>query len=270
MKTKVILSMVVVLAILGSIYFFVNRANQTIVQTYTPRPYVWDFEMDYLQHIVLSLPRENLSESFVKHEDRLFYFDVENGPKVDMQRWGGGIPLLLSGPGSERIIADNVTDAQLTEYGFDNPSLTAVLTLDDGTVYEIEVGDSNPSGTTYYTRLIGNNKVYIVDKSWYEVISGIVSNPPYVPATFTVERPTVSQTEISAGGTVIITVQVTNEGDLPGSYDVNLKINSEVVQTKTVTLEAHASEALTFSVTEDAVGTYVASVDARTVTFVVK
>jgi hypothetical protein len=31
-------------------------------------------------------------------------------PKVNMKRWGGGIPLLLSGPGAERLITSEATD----------------------------------------------------------------------------------------------------------------------------------------------------------------
>ena len=46
-----------------------------------------------------------------------------DGPQVDNQRWGGGIPLLLSGPGANRLILQNATDAQLADYGFNTPNL---------------------------------------------------------------------------------------------------------------------------------------------------
>ena len=70
--------------------------------------------MDTLQKVTISLPKTNQSESFVKHpDDKEFYFDVPNGPMVDNKRWGGGIPLLLSGPGAIRLILQNATPAQL-------------------------------------------------------------------------------------------------------------------------------------------------------------
>ncbi len=270
MKMKIILIMVAFLAVLGGTYYFVNLSKSTTTTTTTVKQFVWDFDMDYLQHITLSLPKDNLSESFLKHDDKYFYFDVTDGTKVDMQRWGGGIPLLLSGPGAERLISQDTTDDQLKEYGFDNPNLTAKLTLDDGTVYEVQVGDSNPTLEYYYTRLVGSRNVYTVDKSWYEVISGIVTNPPYVPATFIVEKPTLSSSQISVGGTVIVSTRVTNTGDLSGNYDVNLKINGDIVQTKTVTLAALANQVVTFNVSESTAGSYVVSIDTRTATFVVK
>ena len=84
----------------------------------------------------------------------------------------------------DRLIYQDAPDDKLAEYGFNTPNMTATLTLADGTVYEVQVGDSNPEGTTYYVRLASNNDVYTVDKSWYDTLAGIITNPPYVPATF--------------------------------------------------------------------------------------
>ena len=34
-------------------------------------------------------------EAWIKRKDRYWYFDKPNGPKVNMKRWGYGIPLLF-------------------------------------------------------------------------------------------------------------------------------------------------------------------------------
>jgi hypothetical protein len=269
LKLKAILILVAILAVIGTTYYFVSRPKPPAEQE--PRYYVWDFDMENLQHITMSLPKEGLSQSFVKHtDDRNFYFDVENGPKVDPQRWGGGIPLLLSGPGAQRLIFQDVTDAQLVEYGFNAPNLTATLTLSDGSIYEIQVGDSSPDGTNYYVRLTSNHDIYTVDKSWYEILSGIITEPPYVAATFTVDRPTVSSSEVTAGTPVTISIKVTNNGDLPGNYDLIMKINNELGETQSVKLDARTSAVVTFTVTENKTGKYIVSINARNVTFTVK
>jgi hypothetical protein len=274
LKLKGILILAAILAVVGTTFYFISRPQPEAEQE--PRAYVWNFDMENLQHITMSLPKEGKSESFVKNpEDRNFYFD-NGGPKVDVQRWGGGIPLLLSGPGASRIISYDTTDDKLTEYGFDTPNLIATLTLDDGSIYETQVGDSNPNGTTYYVRLADSRDVYTVDASWYEVLARIVNEPPYVAATFAVERPTVSATEVPVGSKVVVSVKVNNTGDLPGSYDVRLNIrlqgqsSSELIETKTVTLEARASTVVTFDVIEKEAGSYIVSIDTRTVTFKVK
>lgn len=268
MKLKGILILAAILVIAGTTFYFISRPQSEAPGE--PRAYVWDFDMDNLQHITISLPKENMAESFIKHDDRQFYFDVPDGPQVDKNRWGGGIPLLLSGPGASRIISYDTTDDKLTEYGFNSPNLVATMTLDDGSVYVAQVGDSNPSGTTYYVRLAESRDVYTVDASWFDVLARIVTEPPYVAATFAVDRPTVSPTEVPVGGKVTVSVKVNNNGDLAGSYDVNLKINSVLVQTKTVALDARASAIVTFDVIESTAGSYIVSIDARTVKFTVK
>jgi len=137
--------------------------------------------MEELQHMVLSLPQEDKTEEFVKHEDRYWYFDNPPGPKVDMDRWGGGIPLILSGPGAERLIAKDATEEKLTVFGFAEPKMKIVLTLENEDIIDIEIGDSTPDGKAYYVKLVKSNDVYTVDYTWYDVLERLVTEPPYPP-----------------------------------------------------------------------------------------
>ena len=270
MKLKAILILAAILAVAGSVYFFVNRPKSGPEPT--PKYYVWDFTMDQLQKVTISLPKTNQSESFVKHpDDRQFYFDVRNGPMVDNKKWGGGIPLLLSGPGATRLIIQNAASSQLQQYGFNTPSMTATLTLADNTVYNVLVGDSNPDVTTYYVKLASNSDVYTVDKSWYDVLAAIVTSPPYVPATLAIDVPVASPAEVAVGEAVSIDVKITNNGDVKGTFDINLIINSEPQDTKTITLDGRTSQVVSFTVIESKTGTYYASINAaHNVKFTVK
>ena len=96
-----------------------------------------------------------------------------------MKRWGGGIPLLLSGPGAERIIADNATDEQLEMYGLVDPKMRIDLTLENEDNINIEVGDSILTGQARYVKLIDSGDVYTVHYTWYEVLERLVLEPPY-------------------------------------------------------------------------------------------
>jgi hypothetical protein len=62
--------------------------------------------------------------------------------------------------------------------------------------------------------------------------------------------------EVKVGEKVAISAVVANVGETKGSYDVVLKINGEVVDTKTITLDAGESTAVVFSVTETEAATY--------------
>ena len=207
MKLKAILILVAILAVAGTTYYFVTRPKATTQPD--AKHFVWNFDMDNLQNVTMSLPKANVSESFVKHPDNQeFYFDVVNGPEVDNQRWGGGIPALLSGPEANRMIQASATTTQLQQYGLDpsvspttfNMDIKLTILLSGTPVnYEIYVGASNPSGTTYYVRLAGNTDVYTVDKSWYDVLADIVTNPPYIPAALAIDTPTVSSPTVAVG-----------------------------------------------------------------------
>ena len=180
MRLGSILTLLAILIALG-VYFLFFRPTEPPPEAPEPRPFVWLVDMEELQHIILSLPQEGKSESFVKHEDRYWYFDDPPGPKVDMERWGGGIPLILSGPGAERRIARDATEEELAIFGFTEPNLRIVLTLENEEIIDIVVGDNTPGGTTYYVKLIDSNDVYTVDFTWYGVLERLVLEPPYAP-----------------------------------------------------------------------------------------
>ena len=180
MRFRSILILVAILAIAVAVYY----ATQPVEVPPTPEvpmEFVWLFDMEELQHIQIDLPNLEMTEKFIKHEDRQWYFDDPPGPKVDPARWGGGIPLILSGPGAERPIARDASDEQLAVFGFTQPIMTITLTKDDGEVYGIEVGDEVPDGHAHYVRLSDSTAIYIVDASWYDVLELLVLNPPYPP-----------------------------------------------------------------------------------------
>ena len=268
MKLKAIITMILIAAVLGVVFYAVSRPKPTT--PVEPRPFVWDFEMDDLKHIDIALREGSLSQQFVKHEDRYFYFDEPGGSIVDMVRWGGGIPLILSGPGAERRIAQNADAAKLAAYGFDVPALRIKLTLNDDSVYNVEVGDSVPGGQTYYVRLAELTDVYTVDYTWYDVIAGLVTNPPFPPAKFVNLEMTVTPAEPRVSQQVTITSVMTNTGAVTETYDVKLMINGTVEQTKTIELARNAKETVVFTMTRDTPGTYSINVEGKTAKLVVQ
>jgi Domain of unknown function (DUF4340) len=277
LKLKAILILVAILAVAGTTYYFVTRPKAPTKPD--AKHFVWNFDMDELQKVTFTLPKVNDSESFIKHTDNEeFYFDVTNGPEVDNQRWGGGIPALLSGPEASRMIQQSANKTQLNTYGLDpavdtlnmDVKLTILLSGTPAN-YEVYVGASNPSGTTYYVRLAGNTDVYTVDKSWYDVLADIITNPPYVAATLLIDTPTVSSPTVAVGGTETVSVNITNNGDVTGSFNINLLIGGNLVNTQAITLAPRASQIVNFQVVESTAGKYVASINQQhNVTFTVQ
>lgn len=61
---------------------------------------------------------------------------------------------------SERVIEERPED--LAPYGLDPPAVTVRVTLDDGTVRELYLGDMTPAGDTYYLMAQGDPRVFTV------------------------------------------------------------------------------------------------------------
>jgi hypothetical protein len=89
------------------------------------------------------------------------------------------------------------------------------------------------------------------------------------PASFEASTLSVHPEEVEPGESVDISVIITNTGDLTDSYQVNLKLDDVVVQTKEVRLDGHDSERVTFSVNVDTTGVHEVSVGDTLVLFTV-
>jgi hypothetical protein len=178
MKLRTILIMAGILVVVGVAFFLFRPKPEPEPQPDAP-VFLWDVDMQDLQHMAIALPGQGKSEAWVKHEDKYWYFDQPNGPKVNMKRWGGGIPLILSGPAASRAIFENATDEQLETFGLKDPQMKIDLTLENGKEISIEVGDRTLDLKGYYIKLIDSKAVYTVDFTWFSVLERLVLDPPY-------------------------------------------------------------------------------------------
>ncbi len=90
------------------------------------------------------------------------------------------------------------------------------------------------------------------------------------PAAFTTTGLSISPTEVDINENVTISVSVTNTGDLAGSYEVTLKIDTVVEASKEITVNAGASEKVTFTTVKDVAKTYSVDVNGLSGSFTVK
>jgi len=268
-KLKSIFILVAVLAIAGVVYLI--AANQPVPEEEVePVTYIWDFDMDALRNIEIILPKEGKSEAWVQHEDRYFYFDEENGTKVDMERWGGGIPLILSGPSAARIIYENIPESRLAEYGFVEPNILINLKLNDDATYHIVLGNSTPSGADYYIKMAEGDDVYTVDGSWYDVVSRLVTEPPYQKANYVVQEYSFIPAQPVANQPFIIRAVIANTGVLADSAaNIELKFQGVLSGTFTETLEGQASVTVDFPIAGQPSGTYSVNLGGKTTKLVI-
>jgi hypothetical protein len=180
LRLQNILILLTILFVIGGGYYFYNAPKAP--ETPEAQVFVWQIEMEDIQNIEISLPREFKSQKFIKieEEDKFpWYFDDAERSPVDTERWGGGIPLLLSGPGAGRIITEDASPEKLTEFGLTRPKMEIILTLTDAYIMNIKVGDATPNGAYYYVQAPRTNDVALVDYTWYNVLERLVLEPPY-------------------------------------------------------------------------------------------
>jgi hypothetical protein len=176
-KPRAIIALLAVAAVLAAAFFISRRPRPEPVTEV--RHYVWDVGMEELASIRIELPRAGKSGSWVKKPDQYWYFDAPGGPQVDMKRWGGGVPLILSGPGANRRVSADAAAEQLGVYGISRPRMRITLGLEDGRRLAISVGDPTPDGKACYVALAEARDVYTVDATWYDVLERLVLEPPY-------------------------------------------------------------------------------------------
>lgn len=184
MKLRYIVILLVVLAALGGVYFRFGRPEPAAPTK--PQDFVWLIDQDSITHVEISLPQENASQSFVKivqGEDFPWFFDDAAHTPVDQNRWSDGIPLLLSGPSADRKVLDNASQEELATFGLAQPKMEIILTLTGQGNMKIDLGNKTPDGKSVYVRAPDSNIVATVDGSWYDLMEGLVKNPPYATPT---------------------------------------------------------------------------------------
>ncbi|MDD5288094.1 MAG: hypothetical protein PHY28_03145 [Dehalococcoidales bacterium] len=90
------------------------------------------------------------------------------------------------------------------------------------------------------------------------------------PASFTLSDLTITPGEIETGENILVSALLTNTGDLTGEYEVILKLNDAVTDTRRITLAGKSSQSLSFTVAGDKVGTQTVSLGELSRTFTVK
>jgi hypothetical protein len=179
MKPRLIFTMLAALFLAVVMYLVLGRPDPQPAPEVEVLPRLWDLEMEELVHVSIELPRLGKSESWILRFDGRWYFDAPNGPAVEMSRWGGGIPLVLSGPRGNRLIAANATADQEEIYGLNNPAMRLVLQSVSGRAINVSVGNATPGERSYYLKVEGSQDVYSIDYSWFDLLERLVTEPPY-------------------------------------------------------------------------------------------
>ena len=181
MNFRISFVLVVLVATLAGYVFFFELQQES---ERNPRePWFYNVHQDNINRIAVTYRGEE--QAFARGEAFQWFFEATDEP-VDLQRWSG-IPLLVTGPRSRRLLEERVDDPAL--YGLETPTTTIAVALEDGREITVLLGDNTPDGIGHYAQLQGDNPLFIVDSSWGDVLSRLVTEPPHIPIPEPEEAP---------------------------------------------------------------------------------
>lgn len=163
-------------AVLGGYVIFFELQKSPAREPDAP----WFYNVNERDIVQISVTHLGENQTFIK-QDGSWYFD--NGPSsvsqvVNIDRWGG-IPLLLTGPRSSRLLEEHVSDP--AQFGLSEPISHISVLLRDGRQVNVLLGDLTADGSDNYASLEGTTSVFLVDVTWGEVLNRLVTEPPVLP-----------------------------------------------------------------------------------------
>ena len=205
-RLAVLLLIAVVMVAAWAVWF--RAGDQPAVAPPSSRLYA--AEQDFITS--LALRTEDGSAAFVRRDGVWYFTDAPLLP-VNLDRWGG-VVLLLSGPGVDRLLPEPGTPA---DFGLDVPT-TIRIGLADGSEIGVSLGSKTPDERYYYAQVEGRQGVALVNAPWGDVLRRLVTDPPRPYWHYRIDPVLVRLFEVeSAEGIVTFLLGLADTDDKPSA-----------------------------------------------------
>ena len=174
MNFRISFILLVLVAVVGGYVLIFELQRQPEKSPNAP----WFYDIGYDDIVNISVTYGGQRQAFVKKEQTWVFEDTEE--PVNMDRWGG-IPLLLSGPRSLRVVDEQIDNP--SEYGLDPPESYITVGLKDGRQLSVLLGNTTPDGNSHYAQVVGSAPLFLIHSSWGDIINRLVTEPPVVIPT---------------------------------------------------------------------------------------
>ena len=175
MNFKVTAGLIIVAIIVGVVALVNPFKEEEEIRSRSP----WFYQVSEEDIETITVTHRGDSVSFNKVGDYTWAFQSPEGIPPDYIRWGG-IPLLLSGPGTRRdlTIAQPIIEDP-AQYGLDDPDTIVDVGLTAGRQIQFRLGDQTTDGQHVYGQVLGFPDLFIIAGIWGEVISRLAFEPRY-------------------------------------------------------------------------------------------
>ncbi|MBV9599167.1 MAG: DUF4340 domain-containing protein [Chloroflexi bacterium] len=203
MNYRVTLGFLVAAAILAVLVFGLDKfnigptptanANATSTTTAAQQPQIFSFDDSKVTTFLLRQAGQSVQ---VDRQNGTWV--VDGSGDVANQASFNSLVTRMSQMKATRAV-DNPGD--LSQYGLDSPNESAIATLDDGTKYQLDLGNKTPVQTGTYAKTADAPAVYVIPDQFQSDLERLVADPKQ-PPTPTPAPPT---TTASPGAAVLDT-----------------------------------------------------------------
>lgn len=174
MNYRVSFILVVLVAIVGGYVVLFQIQNRSPVEPQNP----WVYDITFGDITGIQVTHRDDTQTFIRSESGWVFAD--SGDSVDNDRWGG-VPLLLTGPRSSRVLEEVVQDQ--ASFGLDPPLTHIVVTLRSGQEINLLIGDKTPDLGASYVMVGGSETLFTAPADWADVLTRLVTEPPHIGAS---------------------------------------------------------------------------------------
>ena len=182
--------LVSILVLIGGAVF-ITQALSTKEKT-TQVDWMYKISVDDIWGI--SVIHQGTLQGYTRHEPHNWVILDGRDSPVHGPKWSG-TPLLLSGPRGSRLLSEQIDDP--AKYGLDKPQTLVTVVDGNGTpAVDFVLGAVTADGRDWYARVVGSQRLFTVNSDWSEVISSLVTEPPYTPSELTVDLTQMSRISV--------------------------------------------------------------------------
>ena len=182
MNFRISFILMVLVAVVGGYVLIFELQRQSEESPWTGP---WFYDVGFEDITSISVTYREQRQAFVRKEQGWIFEDT--GEPVNLERWGG-IPLLLSGPRSTRLLAEQIDNP--AEYGLDPPQSHITVGIKGGRQISILLGNKTPDGASYYGQVADSAPLFLILGSWGDIINRLVTEPPMLPTPTLEATPT--------------------------------------------------------------------------------
>ena len=178
MSYRLTFALMAILLMLGGYTYILSIRGEVDNSAESTRIWFYDSDPDEVNFIEITYFGD--SQTFFKAGPGDWRYNDGEGSEVGPRF--AGTSLLASGAQSARVVIEEPSMQELKDFGLQDPTFVMLVGFTTGETVQIFLGSMTPDGRYNYAQKADDNRVFLMDQIWGEVLAKMVTDPP-LPGT---------------------------------------------------------------------------------------